>query len=124
MLYRVAVIRDHPSATAQWNPTAPFTVAEFPASYPHRFPSRGAAGRRHRVRRDGTRGAAEWPRNGRLTAEQKAGNRVPARRRIVAEHGAGKMNVWRVAAEWDRGRRRGHTLIMKNVAGLHNLMFA
>ncbi len=67
---------------------------------------------------------AKRPPKGRLTAEQKAGNRRLARRRIVAEHGIGKMRVWRVAAERYRGRRRGHTLMMKNVAGLHNLMYA
>jgi hypothetical protein len=27
VLYRIALIRNHPSATAQWNPTAPLTVA-------------------------------------------------------------------------------------------------
>ena len=47
-----------------------------------------------------------------------------SRRRVVAEHGIGKMKVWRIAAERYRNPRRRHTLIMKNVAGLHNLMFA
>jgi hypothetical protein len=32
--------------------------------------------------------------------------------------------VWRVAAERWRNPRRRHTLVMKNVAGLHNRMFA
>ena len=27
LLYRISLIRNHPSATAQWNPTAPLTVA-------------------------------------------------------------------------------------------------
>lgn len=67
---------------------------------------------------------AKRPPKGKLTPEQKAANRRLARRRIVAEHGIGKMKVWRAAAERYRGRRRGHTLMMKNVAGLHNLMFA
>jgi hypothetical protein len=49
---------------------------------------------------------------------------VVPRRRIVAEHGIGKMKVWRVAAERYRNPVRRHTLIMKNVAGLHNLMYA
>jgi hypothetical protein len=63
------------------------------------------------------------PRKGALTARQKAGNRRVSRRRIVVEHGIGKMKVWRIAAERYRSRRRGHTLVMKNVAGLHNRMF-
>jgi hypothetical protein len=67
---------------------------------------------------------ARRPRGGALTARQKAGNRRVSRRRIVAEHGIGKMKVWRVAAERYRNLVNRHTLIMKNVAGLHNLMFA
>ena len=66
---------------------------------------------------------ARRPRKGVLTDEQKAGNRQVSRRRIAVEHGIGKMKVWRIAAERYRNRRRGHTLMMKNVAGLHNLMF-
>ena len=64
------------------------------------------------------------PRGGELTATQKAENRRVARRRVVAEHGIGKMKVWRVASERYRNPVSRHTLIMKNVAGLHNLMFA
>lgn len=64
------------------------------------------------------------PPNGTLTARQKAGNRRVSRRRIVVEHGIGKMKVWRIAAERYRNPLRRHTLILKNVAGLHNLMFA
>ena len=64
------------------------------------------------------------PPKGRLTARQKAGNRRVPRRRIVVEHGIGKMKVWRIAAERYRNPRRRHTLIIKNVAGLHNLMYA
>jgi len=64
------------------------------------------------------------PRNGALTPRQKARNRRVSRRRIVAEHGIGKMKVWRVAAERYRNPRRTHTLMMKNIAGLHNRMYA
>lgn len=64
------------------------------------------------------------PRGGELTAAQKEANRVVSRRRIVVEHGIGKMKVWRVASERYRNPVRRHTLIMKNVAGLHNLMYA
>jgi len=64
------------------------------------------------------------PRGGQLTADQKEKNRKVSRRRVVAEHGIGKMKVWRIAAERYRNPNRRHTLIMKNVAGLHNLMYA
>lgn len=64
------------------------------------------------------------PPKGTLTARQKAGNRRVSRRRIVAEHGIGKRKVWRIAAERYRNPIRRHTLILKDVAGLHNLMFS
>src|SRR4051794_4567821 len=64
------------------------------------------------------------PKGGELTAGQRRRNRVVSRRRIVAEHGIGKMKIWRIAAERYRNPDRRHTLIMKNVAGLHNLMYA
>jgi hypothetical protein len=64
------------------------------------------------------------PRGGELTEGQKQENRRVSRRRVVAEHGIGKMKVWRVASERYRNPVSRHTLIMKNVAGLHNLMFA
>ncbi len=64
------------------------------------------------------------PRGGKLTARQKAGNRRLSRRRVAAEHGIGKMKVGRIASERYRNPVRKHTLIMKNVAGLHNLMYA
>ena len=67
---------------------------------------------------------ARKPRGGALTAAQKARNRRVSRRRIVAEDGIGKMKVWRIAAERYRNPVGRHTLIMKNVAGLHNLMYA
>jgi hypothetical protein len=67
---------------------------------------------------------AKRPPQGKLTARQKAGNRRVSRRRIAVEHGIGKMKVWRIAAERYRNPVRRHTLILKNVAGLHNLMFS
>ena len=67
---------------------------------------------------------ARKPRGGALTAAQKARNRRVSRRRIVVEHGIGKTGVWRVASDRYRNPVRRHTLIMKNVAGLHNLMYA
>jgi len=67
---------------------------------------------------------ARKPRGGELTGRQKAENRRISRRRIAAEHGIGKMKVWRIASERYRNPVSRHTLIMKNVAGLHNLVYA
>jgi hypothetical protein len=61
---------------------------------------------------------------GSLTSRQRRGNRRLSRQRIAAEHGIGKMKIWRIAAERYRNPIRRHTLILKNVAGLHNLMFS
>jgi hypothetical protein len=58
------------------------------------------------------------------TGRQRRGNRRLSRKRIAVEHGIGKMKIWRIAAERYRNPLRRHTLILKNVAGLHNLMFA
>jgi len=58
-----------------------------------------------------------------LTRRQRRGNRRLSRRRIAAEHGIGKMKIWRIAGERYRNPIRRHTLIAKNVAGLHNRMF-
>jgi len=59
-----------------------------------------------------------------LTRRQRRGNRRLSRRRIAVEHAIGKMKIWRIAAERYRNPVRRHTLIVKNVAGLHNLMFS
>src|SRR3954453_2726895 len=67
---------------------------------------------------------ARKPRGDELTEDQREENRRVSRRRVVVEHGIGKMKVWRVAAERYRNLVGRHTLIMKNVAGLHNLMYA
>jgi hypothetical protein len=64
------------------------------------------------------------PPGGALTARQKAGNRRLARKRVAAEHGIAKLKIWRIAGERYRNPIRRHTLILKNVAGLHNLMYA
>jgi hypothetical protein len=59
-----------------------------------------------------------------LTRRQRRGNLRISRKRIAAEHGIGKMKIWRIASERYRNPTRRHTLIVKNVAGLHNLMFS
>jgi hypothetical protein len=71
----------------------------------------------------GLRVPTRKPRGRPLTRRQKAGNRRLARRRVVVEHGIGKMKVWRIAADRYRNPRSRHTVMMKNVAGLHNRMF-
>lgn len=63
------------------------------------------------------------PKKGELTADQKQGNKKISQKRIVAEHGIGKMKIWRIATEKYRNLRSRHTAKMKNVAGLHNRMF-
>jgi hypothetical protein len=63
------------------------------------------------------------PRGGTLTRRQRAGNRRLSKRRIAVEHGIGKMKIWRIVADRFRNPLRTHTVIMKNVAGLHNRMF-
>ena len=72
----------------------------------------------------GLRVPARRPPGGALTDRQRRGNRRLARARVVAGHGIGKVKVGRIASDRYRGRRRRHTLIFKNVVGLHNLMFA
>lgn len=63
------------------------------------------------------------PPGGELSRRQKRGNRRHSRRRVAAEHAIGKMKVWRIASDRYRGPRRSHTLVYKNVAGLHNRMY-
>lgn len=64
------------------------------------------------------------PRGKPLSTEQKCKNRRHAKRRIVVEHGIGKMKIWKILSERYRNTRSRHSLIFKNVAGLSNLMFA
>lgn len=64
------------------------------------------------------------PKGRALGRRAKRGNRRLSRKRIVVEHGIGKMKIWRIAADRYRNPLRRHTVMMKNVAGLHNRMFA
>ena len=63
------------------------------------------------------------PRKGSLSDDEKDSSRALAKERIVAEHGIGKMKIWRIAADRYRNPPRRHTVMMKNVAGLHNRMY-
>ena len=64
------------------------------------------------------------PKNGELTAEQKRSNRALSRKRIAAEHGIGKMKIWKIASDRYRNPPKRYAVMVKNVAGLHNAMFA
>jgi len=64
------------------------------------------------------------PRGKELKPRWRKSNRKLASGRVVVEHGIGKMKIWRICSDRYRGKRSGHTLMFKNIAGLHNLMFA
>lgn len=64
------------------------------------------------------------PPNRELGVRDKRRNRWLSRKRVVVEHGIGKMKIWRIAADRYRNPLRRHAAMMKNVAGLHNRMFA
>ncbi len=59
-----------------------------------------------------------------LAKRQKQSNIRHSSQRVCAEHGIGKMKIWRIVRDTFRNQKTSHTLIMKNVAGFHNLMFA
>ena len=64
------------------------------------------------------------PRGGTLTKRQKMANHSYSSQRIVVEHGIGKMKIRRMCRDQYRNRRNMHAVMFKNIAGLHNLMFA
>lgn len=64
------------------------------------------------------------PKGRELAPRWRKGNKQHASRRVVVEHGIGKMKIWRICRDTYRNKRSDHTLIFKNIAGLHNLMFA
>ena len=64
------------------------------------------------------------PRGALLTDVQKEWNRIHSSVRIVVEHGIGKMKIWKMASERYRNKRNHHTVMMKNIAGLQNMMYA
>ena len=59
-----------------------------------------------------------------LTPEQKAFNRKHSRERIIVEHVIAKLKIFRILAVRFRNPRKSHNLIFKNIAGIHNMMFA
>ena len=59
-----------------------------------------------------------------LSKKQKKSNRKHSSLRIVAEHAIGKMKIWNIVSDRLRHSQHNHSLALKNIAGLHNLMFA
>ena len=64
------------------------------------------------------------PKGKELTTEEKQYNIRLSKRRITVEHSFGKMKIFQILTQQFRNPKRKHSLIFKNVAGLHNLMFA
>jgi hypothetical protein len=64
------------------------------------------------------------PKGKELGPKKKAHNRRFSRERVCVEHGIGKMKIWEILCMPFRNAMHRHTLIMKNIAGFHNLMFA
>jgi len=59
-----------------------------------------------------------------LTKEEKQFNKELSKQRITVEHSFGKMKIYQILSQRFRNQRSKHSLIFKNIAGLHNLMFA
>lgn len=64
------------------------------------------------------------PKGKELTTEEKQYNKELSKRRITVEHSFGKMKIYQILSQRFRNPRNTHSLIFKNIAGLHNLMFA
>lgn len=63
------------------------------------------------------------PKGKELTKEEKQFNKELSRQRITVEHSFGKMKIYQILSQRFRNPRNKHSLIFKNIAGLHNLMF-
>ncbi len=64
------------------------------------------------------------PKRKELTKKEKKYNKELSKRRITVEHTFGKMKIYQILSQRFRNPRNKHSLIFKNIAGLHNLMFA
>ena len=64
------------------------------------------------------------PKGGKLTKEQKLSNKKHSQKRVIVENGLWQMKIWRIVRDQFRGSRKSHSLIFKNIAGFHNMMFA
>lgn len=64
------------------------------------------------------------PKGKELTLEQKQFNRELSKQRIKIEHTIGRMKVFQILSQRYRNVVAGHSLVFKNIAGLHNLIYA
>lgn len=64
------------------------------------------------------------PKGRNLTEEEKHYNKELSKRRTIIENSIGKMKIFQILVQRYRNELKKHTIIFKNVAGLHNLMFA
>ncbi len=64
------------------------------------------------------------PKGKELTKEEIQFNKELSMRRITVEHSFGKMKIYQILSQRFRNPLSKHSLIFKNIAGLHNLMFA
>jgi len=64
------------------------------------------------------------PKGKELTKQEKQYNKELSKRRITVEHSFGKMKIYQILSQRFRNPLTKHSLIFKNIAGLHNLMFA
>jgi IS5 family transposase len=64
------------------------------------------------------------PRKRELSKKQKKYNRKLSSERVCVEHAIGKMKIWLIAKNQIRNSKSSHSLQIKNIAGLQNLMFA
>lgn len=58
-----------------------------------------------------------------LTKEQKQFNKKLRKYRVIVEHSIGKMKIFQILSQKFRNPLSQHSLIFKNIAGIHNLMF-
>jgi len=64
------------------------------------------------------------PKGKELTLEQKRFNKELSKQRIKVEHSIGRMKIFQILSQRYRNDLANHSLIFKNIAGLHNLMYA
>lgn len=64
------------------------------------------------------------PKGKELTQKQKSENRLHSKKRVVVEHSFGKMKIFKIVSDKFRNPRETNHIIFKNIAGIHNMMFA
>jgi len=64
------------------------------------------------------------PKRKELSKQEKMFNKQLSKQRITVEHSFGKMKIFQILSQRFRNPRNKHSIIFKNIAGLHNFMFA